>query len=305
MFYYVTVYRADYTKPKNPRVILENLLRATPYQPHLLEEERFSWVADYHRSSHEQKSEFWRGIDSDAQKSVFRFVLIPSVEWTNDEAVAVYAAICRLSKEEQQTFLELAVASLMASSAPAISTITGTALDGKAPSIAGIALDGKPPSTSIPFNPREFFSDLLLTTTASKQLLEDEKHRWVANFHRLSREHKSRFWESRVTDRERNLCRLILVPPVEWTHDEAVAVYEAFSTLPKEEQKLSLQLARASNYAAEDVDNRDFNQHHEDVDEGAADDVDDRDLDEHREEVEEGVFNTCLFVAPYYLASSK
>ncbi len=58
-------------------------------------------------------------------------------------------------------------------------------------------------------------------------------------------------------------------------------------------------------YAAEDVDNRDFNQHHEDVDEGAADDVDDRDLDEHCEEVEKGVFNTCLFVAPYYLASSK
>ena len=122
----------------------------------MLEEERFSWVADYHRSSHEQKSEFWRGIDSDAQKSVFRFVLIPSVEWTNDEAVAVYAAICRLSKEEQQTFLELAVASLMASSAPAISNNTGT------------ALDGKPPSTSIPFNPHEFFSNMLLTTTASK-----------------------------------------------------------------------------------------------------------------------------------------
>ncbi len=59
MFYYITVYRADYTKPKNPRVILENLLRATRYQPHLLEEERFSWVADYHRSSHEQKSVFW------------------------------------------------------------------------------------------------------------------------------------------------------------------------------------------------------------------------------------------------------
>jgi hypothetical protein len=136
-------------------------------------------VADYHRSSHEQKSEFWRGIDSDAQKSVFCFVLIPSVEWTNDEAVAVYAAICRLSKEEQQMFLELAVASLMASSAPAISNNIGTALDGKPLSIAGTALDGKPPSTSIPFNPHEFFSNMLLTTTASKQLLEDEKHCWI------------------------------------------------------------------------------------------------------------------------------
>ncbi len=79
------------------------------------------------------------------------------------------------------------------------------------------------------------------------------------------------------------LC-LIFIPTVEWTSDEVVAVYNAFCTLPKEEQRLSLELAVASKYAAEDVD-------------------DNTDFDQHHEAAEGGEFNTCLFVAPFYLAT--
>ncbi len=77
---------------------------------------------------------------------------------------------------------------------------------------------------------------------------------------------------------------------MKWTSDEAVAVYGAFCTSPKEEQRLSLKLAVPSKHAAEDFDNRDL-------------DVDYRDLAQHHGDAEEGEFNTCLFVAPFYLAS--
>jgi hypothetical protein len=51
-----------------------------------------------------------------------------------------------------------------------------------------------------------------------------------------------------------------------------------------------LKLAVPSKHAAEDFDNRDL-------------DVDDRGLAQHHGDAEEGKFNTCLFVAPFYLAS--
>jgi hypothetical protein len=74
------------------------------------------------------------------------------------------------------------------------------------------------------------------------------------------------------------MCRLLLIATVEWTSDEAAAVYDAFCTLDKEDQLLSLQLAVVSSkYAAKNVHNRDLDQQHEDA--------------------EEGEFNSCFFVA--------
>jgi hypothetical protein len=73
-----------------------------------------------------------------------------------------------------------------------------------------------------------------------------KRHSWVAEYHPLSHEHKSKFWESLEDDPQKGVFCLILIPTGEWTSDEVLAVYKACCTLPKEEKQLTLELAVAS-----------------------------------------------------------